>query len=56
MSNPTKLIEKYIRIRDELYEVQRKVSHLQSELDGTTNELVEFFENNNLIKSVELKP
>lgn len=56
MPSPTKLIEKYIRIRDELYEVQRKVSHLQSELDGTTNELVQFFEDNKMLKSVELKP
>lgn len=55
MPSPAKLIEKYIKIRDELYEVKRKVSYLQSELDGTTNELVEFLESNNFLKSVESK-
>lgn len=52
MANPVKLIEKYTLVRDELYNVQRKIAHLQSELDGLTNELADFFEQNNFLKLV----
>lgn len=39
-----KKIEDLIRIRDELYEVQRKMEHLRRELDGTAAELLGFLE------------
>lgn len=38
--NILKKIETIVRVRDELHEVQKKVEHLQRELDGTAAELI----------------
>lgn len=40
--NILKKIEDIIRVRDELYEVQKKVEYLRRELDGSAAELIGF--------------
>lgn len=40
--NILKKIETIVRVRDELHEVQKKVEHLQRELDGTASEIIGF--------------
>jgi hypothetical protein len=49
-----KKIEDIIRIRDELYEVEKKVEHLRREMDGTAAELLGFLKEKGLIQTREI--
>jgi hypothetical protein len=37
-----KRIEDIIKVRDELYELQRKIEHLRRQLDGAASEIIGF--------------
>jgi hypothetical protein len=37
-----KRIEDIIKVRDELYELQRKIEHLRRQLDGAAAEIIGF--------------
>lgn len=39
-------VENIVRVREELYELQRKVEHLRRELDGTAAEIIGFLKDN----------
>jgi len=47
---PIKKIEDIIRVRDELYDVQRKIEHLRRELDGAATEIISFLKENGHLK------
>lgn len=44
--NILKQVESIIRVREELYELQKKAEHLQRELDGVAAEIVGFLKEN----------
>jgi hypothetical protein len=46
-----KRIEDIIRVRDELYEVQKKIDHLRRELDGAASEIIGFLKDNGHLES-----
>lgn len=46
MNEVMKRIEDIVRVRDELHAVQRKVEHLQRELDGAAAEIIGFLKRN----------
>jgi len=51
--NIIKKIEDIIRIRDELYEVEKKIQHLRREMDGTAAELLGLLKEKGLIQTRE---
>lgn len=48
---PIKKVEDIIRVRDELYEVQKKIEYLRRELDGAAAEIVGFLKDNGYLKT-----
>lgn len=53
--NIIKNIETVIKVREELYELQRKAEHLRRELDGVAVEFVRFLEDNGHLERREKK-
>lgn len=49
--NVIKVIESLIRIREELDETKNKIEHLRRELDGQTNDLIEFLKDKRIIET-----
>jgi hypothetical protein len=49
--NVIKVIESLIRIREELEETKGKIEHLRRELDGQTNDLIEFLKDRRIIET-----
>ena len=49
--NVIKVIESLIRIREELEETKGKIEHLRRELDGQTNDLIEFLKDKRIIET-----
>lgn len=45
-----KILENFVKIKDELDRVNQKVSHLRRELDYNTAELIEFLKQKNMIQ------
>lgn len=45
-----KNIETIIKIRDELYELQKRSEYLRRELDGVANEILGFLKDNGYLK------
>lgn len=49
--NIVKKIETIIKVREELYELQKKTEYLQRELDGVACEIVGFLRDNGHLKN-----
>ena len=48
--NPLEALSNIIKVRDELHETQKKLEHLQRELDVSTHEIIEFLKWKKLIE------
>lgn len=49
--NVIKVIESLIKIREELEETKAKIERLRKELDGQTNDLIEFLKDRRIIET-----
>jgi hypothetical protein len=40
-----KIVEEIVKVRDELYEIQRKIEHLHKQLDGAAGDIIVLLKN-----------